>query len=171
MKYLRCLILGLIIFCSHAAARESCSCSRILKYVEERLPQYGVLKNSGSFLYLDVDDAYIHKLISLIQEEGFEEPPYFGSPGLVGAHITVIYPDEMKKLVVGKIEECGQTLPFAVQGCEIVHPPRWQKIDEVYVIVLAAPELEKLREKYGLPKQEFAFHLTIGVKPKVAKAA
>jgi hypothetical protein len=57
------------------------------------------------------------------------------------------------------------------KGCKVVHPPKWKEMDEVYFVEVESPELDRLRKKYGLPKREYEFHITIGVKPKVAQAA
>ena len=171
MPFIKSLILIVIVICDSCGAREIPSDSIVLKYVENHLPHCGVLKNSGRFVYVDVDDEYIHKLISFIQKDGFEEPPYFGAEDLVGAHISVIYPEEIKKFIVEDIQECGETISFTPKRCEVVNPPIWQGIDEVYFIVVEAPELDRIREKYGLPKRKYEFHITIGVKPKVAEAS
>ncbi len=168
--FMKCLILVMVVFCNNCLAQEVPSCSRILNYVENHLPHCGILKNLDGFVYVDLDDEYIHKLVSFIQEDGFEEPPYFGK-GLVGAHITVIYPEELKKFIIGEIQECGEAIDFTTKKCEVVYPSRWQGIDEVYLITVRSSKLDRIREKYGLPKQEYEFHITIGVKPKVAKAA
>lgn len=152
------------------SAQEAPACSAILNYIQETLPQSGVLKESEGFVYVDVDDAYIHKLILFIQQEGFEEPPYFGD-GLVGAHISVMDPGEVEKYGVGKIQEFGERVDFVLKECHVVHPPQWREIDEVYFVAVEAPELDRIREKYGLPKKLYDFHITIGVKPKVAKSA
>lgn len=161
----------LILLCSVAIAKEDPSCAPMLDYIQKNMQTSGTLRNANGFVYVDVDDAYVHELIQFIQKEGFEEPPYFDGPGLVGAHITVVYPEEMKKYGVKSIEECGTSIYFTPRTCQIVHPPRWQEIDEVYFIVVDAPQLDNLRKKYGLPKREYDFHITIGVKPKAAKSA
>ena len=88
---------------------------------------------------------------------------------LVGAHITVMYSDEIKKYGVERIQECGETIYFIPKECQIVHPPKWQEIDEVYFVVVEAPELDRIREKYRLPKRKYEFHITIGVKPHGVK--
>jgi len=173
MRFLRCLHIFLIILFSLSFAQEipAPSCPAILNYIEENLPYCGILKNSHGFVYVDLDDEYIHKLITFIQQDGFQEPPYFGDAGLVGAHITVIYPEETTKYGIQEIEECGEIISFVPKDCRAVHPPRWKRIDEVYFIAIEAPQLDKIREKYGLPKREYDFHITIGVKPKLAKSA
>jgi hypothetical protein len=168
---MRYLFILLVAVCSSCAAEKAPACPAILTYIQKKLPHSGVLGNSEGFVYVKVDDQYIHKLVTFIQEEGFEEPPYFGRPGLVGAHISVVYAEEMKRYKVGEIQEYGETIHFTPKACKVVHPPNWPGREGVYVIVVEAPELERIREKYGLPKQEFAFHITIGVKSKAAKAA
>ncbi len=171
MRLLQFLSLFLITsFCS-SFAEEAPSCPVVLDYIEHCLSHCGVLKDSDGFVYVDVDDAYIHKLITFIQDQGFEEPPYFGRPDLVGAHVTVIYRDEMKKYGIGKIQECGETICFVPKDCQIVQPPKWQRIEEVYLVAVEAPKLDRIREKYGLPKRKYEFHITIGVKPKMRKSA
>jgi hypothetical protein len=168
---MRCFFIALMLLCYSCTAREASSCPKILNYIQNQLPQYGVLKDSAGFVYVDVDNEYICKLVTFIQKDGFEEPPYFGNPDLVGAHITVIYPDEVKRYGIGKIQECGETIYFTPKECKVVYPPKWQEIDEVYLVVVKAPEFDRIRKKYGLPKREYEFHITIGVKPKVAQSA
>ena len=150
-------------------AQEVPSCSKILDYVDNQLPHCGVLKNSQRFVYVAVDNDYIHKLVTFINEAGFEEPPYFGD--LVGAHLSVIYPDEVKNYGIGAIEECGEIIYFTPQGCKIVPPETMQGVEAMYVIVVEAPQLDWIRKKYGLPQKKYPFHITIGVKPTVAQAA
>lgn len=146
-------------------------CVVILRYVEENFPCRGVLKISHGFVYVDLDDKYVHKLITFLTQDGFKEPPYFGNTDLVGAHITVASPEETERYRLKEIQECGDVIPFTLKRCEVVHPPKWKEIDELYLIVVESPELDKIRKKYGLPKQEYDFHITIGVKPKVAHSA
>ncbi|HSW87395.1 MAG TPA: hypothetical protein VLG49_07865 [Rhabdochlamydiaceae bacterium] len=168
MASLKYSFLALILICLNCSAQEIPSCQSVLHYIQSELPQCGILKNREGFVYVDLDDAYIHQLVTFIQDEGFEEPSYFGNENLVGAHISVIYPNEMNK---DKIEEYGEMIHFEIKGCEVVHPPNWQGIDEVYIIVVESPELDRIRMKYGLPIKKYDFHITIGVKPKIVKAA
>jgi len=169
-----CILKYLIAICfligQSGIAREAPSCPRIIDYIENHLPLQGRLQFTSGFVYVDVDDDYIHCLIPFIEREGFEEPPYFGRSDLVGAHITVIYPEEVKKYRIHNIKECGKTIHFSVKTCQVVQPPSWGG-DEIYLIIVDVPELNKIRDQYGLPKSELPFHITIGVKPKVAKAA
>lgn len=173
MRHLGHISIFLVVFFATSFAREipAPSCPVILNYIEKKLPHSGTLRSSDGFVYVDLDDEYIHGLIPFIQQDGFQEPPYFGEAGLVGAHITVIYPEEVAKYGVKEIRESGEVISFVPQKCQVVHPPKWKQIDEVYFIVVEAPQLDKIREKYGLPKRKVPFHITIGVKPKMAKSA
>lgn len=144
------------------------SSSRVLEMIEKRLPLSGHLECSAGFVYVDVDDQYIHELAPLIQEEGFEEPPYFENAESVGAHITVIYPGEITP--IPEIQECGQPISFVPKTCQVIHPLKLQMIDEMYLVIVESPMLDEIREKYGLPKRQYDFHITIGAKPKKSTA-
>jgi hypothetical protein len=140
-----------------------------MQYAEQHLSHRGVLKNTSGFVYVDVEDDYIHKLLPFLTKEGFEEPPYFGQTDLVGAHISVIYPREVENYHIEEIEECGEEIFFELRECQLAHPPNWKTIDQVYFITVEAPRLDQIREKYGLPKREHNFHITVGVKPLLNK--
>jgi hypothetical protein len=168
---MRFLFVFLFTLFNKCVGQNTASNAIVLTYIEQNLATCGVLKNSDGFVYVDVKDEYILKLITLIKEHGFEPPPYFGEPGLVGAHISVIYPGEMKKDEVEKIQEYGDIIYFTPKSCQIVHPKKWKEVDQVYLLVVEAPKLDRIREKYGLPKNLHDFHITIAVKPKLAKSA
>lgn len=150
----------------HCLSDQPPGCQNILNCALRQLPNWGILRNSEGFVYVELEDEFIHKLVEFIRQDGFEEPPYFGKSNLVGAHATVIYPDEMVQYDIDEIQETGQIIFFEAKDCRIVKPPRWKEIEEVYFIVVDSPELDKMREQYGLPKREYEFHITIGVKPK-----
>ena len=160
MKFIKYCLLFLVTACVNPV-QETTSCHQILTYIENHLPLSGVLKKSGDFVYLDLDDEYVHKLIPFIENDGFQAPPYFGRPDLVGAHITVLYSPQVQKY---EIDELGEKICFSLKECQIVHPPNWEGIDKIYLIVVDSPDLDKIRHKYGFPPKEYNFHITIGVK-------
>lgn len=128
-------------------------------------PCWGVLReNADGFVYVDIDDNYIHELIHFIEGEGYQEPPYFGQPELVGAHISVMYSNEER---MGPIAEEGQIIHFTPLECRVIQPPNWEAIEDVFLIEVYAPELDLIRAKYGLPEFAFGYHITVGVKPKL----
>lgn len=163
---MRAIFLAVFFFCSSCYAQEAPAQSEVLEYAKTHLTNSGTLQFSSGFAYVEVDDEYIFSLLPFIEKVGFIAPPYFGREDLVGAHVTVIYPHEVIEYGIQEIPECGQVISFTPKDCMVVHPPRMQDVDEVYFIVVEAPELDAIREKYGLPKRQYEFHITIGVKPK-----
>ncbi|QVL56242.1 MAG: hypothetical protein KFB95_03320 [Simkaniaceae bacterium] len=153
-----------ILLISGLFANESSSSEKILEKIQDRFSHQGVLKHRDGFVYVDIDDEYVHSLNRLIITEAFEAPPYFGDASLVGAHISVIYPGELNQHEAEKIEEYGQIIEFIPQSCEVASPIKWKGIDKVYLVTVESLQLNCLREKYGLPPLEHAFHITIGVK-------
>lgn len=119
-------------------------------------------KLQNNFTYLDIDDAYIHTLFPLLQDQQIKKPDYFGEEA-VGAHITVIYPGESKEI---NEEDLNQEYDFAIKELVAV------KIEKktYYAILVESPSLMELRKKYDLPNllcfksYSIGFHITIGVK-------
>lgn len=161
MKY---VILSAILLFESCSAYEPLSESKVLECFHAQLHS-GVLKRVQDFLYVDIDDALIHQIAPLIQEEGFSKPSYFDNE-LVGAHISAAFPAEIEK--INEIAECGTEISFIPKRCEIVYleqpSPFLPNVKELYLLIIEAPQLDQIREKYGLPKQRYAFHITLGVK-------
>lgn len=174
MKYLRvfalifCLFAGFVPAVAMHSTLEApasvpgfASRSEVVDYARENLPLQGqlIVKPSG-FGYLKVDDAYIKALFPMLglYDEGYRVPPYFRSAESPGAHISVFYVDEH---VMPK--EIGQTFHFDLDKIVIVKP---SKTTSYAVLQVRSPELEKLREKYGLsPKLHgHEYHISIGKK-------
>lgn len=172
MKFIKLLIitLSLLVFepsSGWTTAQEqqslnvALSWQEVLNYARDNLPLEGqLLMKSDGFGYIKVDDEYIHTLFPMLglAEEGFKKPPYFRSADSPGAHISIFYVDENIFP-----EEIGQTFHFALKDIVIVRPS--QKTSYA-VLQVEAPELEKLREKYGLsPKLHgHEYHISIAKK-------
>ena len=160
----RPLFLFMTVWCALGIAYEPASSRTILDYVQKHLPLRGTLQSDGKFVYVKIEDDYVHALTPLIQEKDFHEPPYFGKPGLVGAHITVINLYELRKLKMQAFAESGETIEFTLKACDIMHPPHWHKGSEVYVIQVDAPRLQEIRKRYGLAELKYPFHITVARK-------
>jgi hypothetical protein len=146
-------------------------CQSIFKTIDRSLTTTGVLKQeSNGFVYLKIEDAFIHNLVPYIAKQGFESPPYFG-PGMIGAHITVINAEEFQSHGLTHIEECEQAFDFVPLSCQVVYPPHWPGVEAAYIVVIDAPSINQLRQKYGLTPTQFQPHITLGIKPKVDIAA
>lgn len=111
---------------------------------------------------LSIDDTYIHQLFPLLKNERVKKPDYFGEQS-VGAHITIIYPEENKNV---NAHDLQQEHSFFVK--DIVAVEIGQKI--YYVLLIESPSLLRLRKEYNLPDllsfkgYLIGFHITIGVK-------
>jgi len=132
-----------------------------LDYAQEHLPKTGqLLVKSDGFGYIKVDDNYIHALFPMLglEEEGFKEPPYFRSREAPGAHISIFYENEHVLP-----EEIGQNFHFELKQIVIVKPTK----DTSYAVLqVESPELEHLREKYGLTPKLHGneFHISLAKK-------
>jgi len=63
--------------------------------VAKSLDNEGVVLQDGNYTYLKISDDFIHKLYHLIKENNhLQKPDYFGEKYAIGAHITIIYPNE-----------------------------------------------------------------------------
>lgn len=137
------------------------SWKEVADYARNTLPQEGTLRmKSDGYVYLKVDDQYIHSLFPKLglKQDGFREPEYFRRPDSPGAHISVFYADEH---VVPK--EIGQTFHFEVKDIVIVKPSK--KVNYA-VLEIQSPELEQLRQKYGLNAKlhNHEYHISLAKK-------
>ena len=144
-------------FCLEAFEKDEA----ILEVACKELSHVGVIRCLDGFVYVDVDDAYIHTLLPYLSEEGFEMPPYFGQVGLVGGHITII---DAGEITCCDIQECGQSVSFTPIEGMVVSPPSWKGIEKAYLIIVEAPELDEIRMTHGLSLRKYPYHITIGVK-------
>ncbi len=145
---------------SDLALRKAKLWNEVVDYAQKQLPQEGILKaKEDGYTYLKVDDRYIKTLFPMLdlQKEGFNEPPYFRSKIAPGAHISVFHEDENIQ-----VSEIGKTFRFTLKEIKLVHTRNASYV----VLQVAAPELEKLRESYGLkPKlQGHEFHISLAKK-------
>lgn len=132
-----------------------------LQQAKTDLPHSGVLKDNGSgYIYVKVDDKYIYDLFPLVKEAGFSIPAYFRRADSPGAHISVFYENETRRLP--DIQEVGRVFTFVPENISHVRAGR----NEYIVLQVKSPELEQLREKYGLRPllQGHEFHITIATK-------
>lgn len=139
---------------------QDASWQKIVEYAKANLPQEGKLvRKSDGFVYLKVDDNYIHTLFPLLglENKGFKEPPNFRTPESPGAHISVF--NENEHITP---EELGKTFHFEPIDIIVVRTSK----KSYAVMQVKSPELEQLRKKYGLDPelQNHAFHISIARK-------
>lgn len=127
-----------------------------------QLSMKGHLKmNAFGLTYLDIDDNFIHQIFPLIPDMSAIKPEYFGED-LVGAHISVIYPEED---ISCHKSDLNKEHSFTVTGLffAVIENKKY------YVLKVKAPSLTSLRRRQGLPdKLSFKnclidLHITVGV--------
>jgi hypothetical protein len=137
-----------------------------LQQAISHLPKDGLLAQSPTGLvYLKIDDAYIHRVFPLLKEPGIIKPDYFQGERAIGAHISLVYPEEDNNLHNWQAE-IGEQYSFTAGS---VFSMRINN-KHYYALKVVCPPLIKLRTRYGLP-QKLCFkrhwvdlHITIGVR-------
>ena len=112
--------------------------------------------------YLNINDDYVHRLYPLLHQHfpEAEKPDYFGE-GLIGAHVTVIYPEEKTSLIK---KEIGREHEFKIIDLfsAILNGKTY------YALRVNAPTLIQLRREHHLPEKLcfkghwVQMHVTIG---------
>ncbi|HQY22194.1 MAG TPA: hypothetical protein PLV31_05365 [Gammaproteobacteria bacterium] len=136
----------------------------LLEYAKNKLSPQGILKqdDSGSYCYLKIQDNFIFELFPFIKEPGLSIPDYFPPRYDTGAHISVIYPEEIFSEKIN-IEELAETFSFEPTG--LLSVSVFNKT--FFALAVSSPALKKLRLRYNLPTKLnyrgllVPFHITI----------
>lgn len=128
--------------------------------------QKGVLKQKDNgYLYIEVSRDFIAESLPLIEAQGKLVPPrHYTSKKGIGAHISVMYENEMIMNEIWEIKELGQEFTFTVMELRTVKLNKDNKMKKLWLLAVVSPELETLRESYGLSSKlkNHDFHITIG---------
>jgi len=122
-------------------------------------------KTKDNFVYLDLPDKLVDGLFAIIDEDDVSKPPYNQKAyNSVGAHVSVMNGDEIEDKDL-EIKEVGKEFSFSLGDFKTANPKGWDEMEAVYFVQIDSEELEKLREKYGLPKKlnGHEFHVTVAV--------
>lgn len=124
----------------------------------------GQLKLKGNgFVYLDVNNEFIDEVCDQLPLQG-NLSPVSTKPKEMGAHISVIYEDEMIGHEIWNLEEAGEWFTFEVKELRYVDRKTPNGEKRLWMLAADSPALQRLRTSYGLkPKlQGHDFHITIG---------
>lgn len=131
-----------------------------------QIQQKGILKQKDNgYLYIEVSKDFIAEALPLIDAPGKIVPPrHYTSKKGIGAHISVMYENEQILNEIWEIKELGQEFTFTVMELRTVKINKDNKMKKLWLLAVAAPELENLRESYGLSSKlkNHDFHITIG---------
>ncbi len=132
----------------------------------QQIEQKGVLKQKDNgYLYVEVSNDFIAETLPLIEAQGKIVPPrHYTSKKGIGAHISVMYENEQILNEIWEIQELGQEFTFTVMELRTVKLNKDNKMKKLWLLAVDAPELEALRENYGLSSKlkNHDFHITIG---------
>jgi hypothetical protein len=124
---------------------------------------------------LRVPNALVRGIFDAIREPGLTLAPQDSdkpkSQWKLNAHISVIRPEEVKKAGgPDVITEWGHHFHYQIGPIKKVKPAGWDAMKEVYFVDVESPELEELREKYGLSRLpnngKYRFHISVAVRLK-----
>lgn len=121
------------------------------------LPNEGKLRQSADgYVYLKIPSSYYIHLLPFLKVDA----PIIDRPK-IGAHITVFTAEEAKEHLIFNIPELNQAYKFTVSSVNKVYTKDVIEGTKIwYVLIVDAPELKKLREKYK-SLGEFNFHITL----------
>jgi hypothetical protein len=126
----------------------------------------GTLKQADDgFVYLDINNKLIEGLFELIDNDEIVKTPYNQKQyNSIGAHVTVMYSDEVEKKGI-KLKEVGKKFNFTLGELKSTKPQGWDGVDEVFFLQIYSEELENLRKKYGLSKKldGHEYHITVAL--------
>lgn len=140
---------------------------KLLKCAQELSPSGLSAVSENNLFYLKIDDAYIHHLFpllttALLATEKITKPKYFGEKS-AGAHITIAYPEEIKKI---NAEDLAKKHNFRIKT--IISTEIAEKT--YYVLLLESSSLLELRREYGLSdllsfkNYSIGFHITVATR-------
>lgn len=140
---IKILILLLLHGAVYAYAVDGCKLHNLdlLQYVQEYMPSSGLLKTTDQGLvYVEIDDNYVGAILKQLKDSRYM---IYRSASIVGPHITVMFAVETK----GKnIKEFGQQIKFKPIGFYTIT----MADREYFMLAIEAPELIKIRARYGL---------------------
>jgi hypothetical protein len=118
-------------------------------------------RTDNNLVYLNIDDDYIHQLYPHLQNNSIMKPDYFGKDS-IGAHISVIYPEENPKISNDYFDEKHH---FSIKNLY------WTQLNskKYYVLMIQSDSLIQLRNQSGLSEKPYFrghaidFHITVGV--------
>ena len=135
----------------------------------KEVPLKGTLQQAeDGFVYLDINNDLMNGLFELIDNDDIVKPPYNQKQyNSVGTHVTVMCSEEVKEKEL-EIKEVGQEFSFTLGDFKSTKPDGWKGVNEAFFMQIDSPELEKLREKYGLSKKVdgHEYHITVALDKK-----
>ncbi len=144
----------------------------LLQEIKRLCPKEGILSINAenAYCYLKLQDDFLINLFPSLTEsikDLIKLPDYFSGDN-IGAHISVIYPEEVKtESMKATIQQNAFEKQHTFQVLELIKMPMPKKT--YYVLSVAAPSLTAIRTTLGLPSLLnfrglwVPFHLTVAI--------
>lgn len=130
----------------------------------QKVNAIGQLKLKGNgFVYLDVDNSFVDLFENHVAvSDNFKATST--KPKKMGAHVSVIYEDEMIKNEIWDFIEAGQWFNFEVKDLRYVDRKTSSGLSRLWLLAVNSPGLQRLRDHYGLSSKlkRHDFHITLG---------
>ena len=122
------------------------------------------LANTG-WIFLAVPNALVRAVFATMVEPGISLPT---RDGALQAHISVMRPAEIEQLGgPGKLaNDRGKRYRYSLGRMKTVEPHNDDQISRVWFLEVHRPELNALRNSYGLPTPKYPYHITVAVRRK-----
>jgi len=116
------------------------------------------LKSNG-FVYLNVDNKFVTQTVDKLPVT-YRFEPLKASGKTMGAHMSVLYENEVIAKEIWNVPEIGKWFQFTVKELRYVD----KGAKRIWLLACDAPSLERYRKSLGLkPKlQNHDFHITLG---------
>ena len=139
-------------------------CEEVIK-TAAKVDAIGQLKvKSNGYVYVDVSNQYVDEIWEMLPiQDDFKKLPTDGKK--VGAHISVLYEDELIGDELWEPKEVGDWFAFEVKELRYICKKTMSGEKKRWILSVDAPELERLRVQYGFKPKLYGnldFHITIG---------
>jgi len=145
----------------------------IIQHIHHTLNRTGTLAfcEATNYCYLKILDAYIFDAFSLLENKPLnmpiKMPDYFTANNPIGAHISLVYPEENN---ASRVRDYIQSKPVVLNAISfkvnvLLSVNVFNKTQ--FVIVVTSPQLDAIRKKFDLPEKLnyhgllVPFHITI----------
>lgn len=139
---------------------------QILEYVKENLPAWGIIKTrKDGYVYAELPNYYIYDPYTLLSQSYAQLPNYFDDENSIGAHISLILPEENSK----KSLTLPEKIQFDVVDLLCTCPHNLLEVKYLWYLTVKCQEIEEIRKKHNLSPKilDQDFHITFAIEKKI----
>tara|TARA_A100001015_G_C14863786_1_gene661427 strand:- start:132 stop:728 length:597 start_codon:yes stop_codon:yes gene_type:complete len=140
--------------------------NQILEYVKENLPTWGIVKQrEDGYIYAELPNYYIYDPYTLLNQNYAQLPNYFDENQPIGAHISLILPEENPTNSI----DIGEKIQFSIKDLHCSCPHNLPDIKYIWYLTVECDTIVKIRKDNDLPAKIFnqEYHITFAIEKKV----